>query len=156
MKLPHLFSKQNKKAASETTVLGDVVEYSNAQTEPLNPIFQTLSDFIGKTPAAKFLSAETTEQGWWVRMEIDIHHNLAWQVVQEYGYVLNNVSFTEKLPTVFKPTSPPPYMNGGPEDFLTWIIECHVNDFRPELAKEWLEGRLPRPIGDLTEWEHSD
>jgi hypothetical protein len=38
-------------------------------------------------------------------------------VVQELGHVLNYVSVTEPLPTVFKPVSPPPYMNGDRRSF---------------------------------------
>ncbi|SPE35761.1 hypothetical protein SBA3_2300022 [Candidatus Sulfopaludibacter sp. SbA3] len=52
-------------------------------------------------------------EGWWVKFAIDISHRLAWNVVQELGHVLNYLSVNERLPTVFKPVSPPPYANGG-------------------------------------------
>jgi hypothetical protein len=51
-----------------------------------------------------------------VKFAIDIEHPLAWSVVQELGHVLNYVSLEERLPTVFMPVSPPPYMNGGPDE----------------------------------------
>jgi hypothetical protein len=89
---------------------------------------------------------------WWVKFRIDIQHRLAWQVVQEIGHVANYLSVDERLPTVFYPASPPPYMNGGPEEFLSWVIENSDKNFTPSDMKEWLEGRLPRPVSDETEW----
>lgn len=66
---------------------------------------------------------------WWVKRQIDIEHPLAWQVVQELGHILNYMSISEPLPTIFKPVSPPPYMNGGPKDFLSWVIESTKTEF---------------------------
>ncbi|HEY4328584.1 MAG TPA: hypothetical protein VGN88_02520 [Phycisphaerae bacterium] len=90
---------------------------------------------------------------WWVKFTIDIDHRLAWNVVQELGNVLNYLSVEERLPTVFKPVSPPSYLNGGPRDYLSWVIESTAADFTPKKCAEWLEGRLPRPVDDLGEWE---
>jgi hypothetical protein len=50
----------------------------------------------------------------------------------------------ERLPTVFYPVSPSPYMNGGPQEFLSWVIEAKDKDFKLETLKEWLQGRLFR------------
>ena len=61
------------------------------------------------------------------------------------GHVLNYLSLNERLPTVFKPVSPPPYLNGGPAEFLSWVIECSDDSFTPSRATEWLAGRLPKP-----------
>jgi hypothetical protein len=93
---------------------------------------------------------------WWVKLRIDIKHPLAWRVVQELGYVLNYLSIEERLPTVFKPVSPPPYMNGGPEEFLSWVIECHDPAFSPAAVCDCLEGRLPRPAEDRSQWAVSE
>ena len=93
---------------------------------------------------------------WWVKFSIDTSHHLAWQVVQELGYVLNYVSADERLPTVFMPVSPPPYMNGGPEEFLSWVIEAQDVAFTPSLCVEWLEGRLPRPVEDVEQWKQNE
>src|SRR5687767_10199695 len=117
--------------------------------------FATLETFLGRVPAltgpiGKGAEADGT---WWVKFGIDIDHELAWRIVQEFGHVLNYVSLDEQLPTVFKPVSPPPYMNGGPREFLSWVIECDDPEFAPAQCAEWLEGRLPRPVEDLTEWE---
>ena len=54
------------------------------------------------------------------------------------------------------PVSPPPYMNGGPRDFLSWVIECKDAGFNPEACAEWLEGRLPRPVNELERWKIAD
>ncbi|MDF2408028.1 hypothetical protein GWQ29_01045 [Aeromonas sp. 2HA2] len=56
---------------------------------------------------------------WWVKFEIDIHHQFAWHTAQEFGHVLNYMSVNERLPTSFHPVSPPPYMNGGPDEYLS-------------------------------------
>ncbi|RYG68425.1 hypothetical protein EON80_11705 [bacterium] len=114
---------------------------------------KTLEQYLERVPGVKPLSHGDFEDGnWWLKLDIDISHPLAWHVVQELGYVLNYLSVSEPLPTVFKPVSPPPYMNGGPADFLSWAIESLHPDFSPELCAEWLEGRLPRPVDDLTQW----
>ena len=89
---------------------------------------------------------------WWVKFALDIHHPLAWRVVQELGHVLNSMSLEDRLPTVFMPVSPPPYMNGGPDQCLSWVVEGEGAAFSPADCVVWLEGRLPRPVDDLTQW----
>jgi hypothetical protein len=73
-------------------------------------------------------------------------------VVQELAHVLNYLSVNERLPTVFMPVSPPPYLNGGVE-FLSWVIECRDHGTTPERITEWLSGRLPRPVDERQSWE---
>ncbi|MFD2234729.1 hypothetical protein [Phaeospirillum tilakii] len=89
---------------------------------------------------------------WWIKFSIEIDHQLAWYTVQELASVLNELSMSERLPTVFKPVSPPPYMNGGPGDYLSWVIECRDDAMRPGTVADWLESRMPRPVDDLTMW----
>jgi len=122
------------------------------------PEFAKLAAFLGAIPAiasrrpSGVLGSGRTDDGkWWVKLMIDLHHPLAWSTVQEFGYVLNYLSLLEPLPTVFKPVSPPPYLNGGPE-FLSWVIESSVPDFSPDMAADWLKGRMPDPIGDPAAW----
>lgn len=93
---------------------------------------------------------------WWVKFTIDTKHPLAWHVVQELGCVLNYLSIEERLPTVFMPVSPPPYMNGGPRDFLSWVIESKDPGFESASCAKWLEGRLPQPVDDLSQWEDEE
>ncbi|QJX45528.1 hypothetical protein HMJ29_00665 [Hymenobacter taeanensis] len=116
--------------------------------------FDSLQTFLLQIPALEGVDGkEINEDGlWWVKFRIDIKHPLAWQVVQELGHVVNYLSLHEKLPTRFYPVSPPPYMNGGPEEFLSWVIENTSKDFTPNNLKTWLEGRLPQPVYDETEW----
>ncbi|MGF6274426.1 hypothetical protein ABIB38_002808, partial [Massilia sp. UYP11] len=87
-----------------------------------------------------------------VQFAIDVDHPLAWQVVQELAHVLNYLSVSERLPTVFKPLSPPPYLNGRPRDYLSWVIECADSTFRPGTVTKWLESRLPQPVDGLSQW----
>lgn len=115
--------------------------------------FTKLLDYLSAVPSVNPLSHGSHGNGcWWVKLSIDIDDPLAWHVVQELGHVLNLVSVEERLPTVFKPVSPPPYLNGGPRDFLSWVIETTAPDFRPGTCADWLEGRLPRPVSDLSQW----
>ncbi|QJD80288.1 hypothetical protein [Spirosoma rhododendri] len=117
--------------------------------------FKTLNEYLEKVPAIeKPIAFGVDGNGlWWVKFRIDITHQLAWQVVQEVGFVCNYLSLDERLPTVFYPVSPPPYLNGGPQDFLSWVIETKDKDFKPGTLKQWLEGRLPRPVDDLMQWQ---
>ena len=121
---------------------------------------QSLLDFIATIPAIRLtdtpsrgIGSGADEQIWWVKFGIDVDHPLAWRVVQELGHVLNLLSLEERLPTVLKPVSPPPYMNGGPEDLLSWVIEYPKAEMAPDTVREWLEGRLPRPIDDPEAWD---
>lgn len=94
-----------------------------------------------------------TDDGiWWVKFSLSLNHELAWNVVQELAHVLNHLSVSERLPTVFKPVSPPPYLNGGPRDFLAWVIECKEGAMAPSTVADWLESRLPRPVEDISAW----
>ena len=121
--------------------------------------FHNLLAFLGRIPAVQTnetpwggLGSGMDEAGWWVKFSLDIDHRLAWSAVQELGHVLNGLSLSERLPTVFKPVSPPPYLNGGPEDFLSWVIECTAPTMKPGTIADWLEGRLPQPVDDTSAW----
>jgi hypothetical protein len=117
-------------------------------------LFAPLLEYLAQVPSITGAIGHgvTDPGGWWIKFTIDIAHPLAWSVVQELGFVLNYLSLDERLPTVFKPVSPAPYLNGGPQDFLSWVIECNTSDFTPGKCAEWLEGRLPRPVADLNQW----
>jgi len=114
-----------------------------------------LIEFLKRIPSIEeHISAGVYDDGnWWIKFKIDIKHDLAWNVVQELGHIINYVSIEQPLPTSFYPVSPPPYMNGAPSDFLSWIIESRNKEFAPDDMLEWLEGRLPRPVDDLANWE---
>jgi hypothetical protein len=120
--------------------------------------FSPLERFLRRVPAISGPIGKGSDQSgtWWIKFSIDIEHELAWRVVQEFGYVLNYVSLDERLPTVFKPVSPPPYLNGGPNEFLSWVIECDRSDFAPGECAEWLEGRLPKPVDDVATWKNEE
>lgn len=120
--------------------------------------FGRLLDFLARIPALETddgpghgIAAGEEAGAWWVKFSIDIQHHLAWQLVQELAHVLNYLSVDERLPTVFKPVSPPPYLNGGPDEFLGWVIEC-PDEMTPNKVAEWLESRLPQPVDDEEAW----
>jgi len=114
-----------------------------------------LENYLNKIPSInKPFGKNMDKKGyWWIKFTIDISNELAWNVVQELAHVLNYLSINDRLPTIFIPVSPPPYMNGGPKEFLSWIIESKSTKFTPEKCLEWLEGRLPDPVNDISEWK---
>ena len=116
--------------------------------------FEKLLGFLARVPAIQpgIGTGPLDGTGWYAKFGIDIHHQLAWRVVQEFGHVLNYLSINERLPAVFKPVSPPPYLNGGPEEYLSWVIESNDPSFTPNDAATWLEGRLPVPVENEAEW----
>ena len=120
--------------------------------------FDSLVEYLTLLPSVN--AAIGTGRGpdgtWWVKFSLDITHPLAWNVVQELGHVLNYLSVNERLPTVFKPVSSPPYLNGGPREYLSWVVECSNPDFKPGTVRKWLEGRLPQPVQDPSQWPAVD
>lgn len=127
-------------------------------SEDHHPKFGTLIGFLSRIPAvetndtpSRGFGSGSEERAWWVKFSIDIDHDLAWHAVQELGCVLNYLSVGERLPTVFKPVSPAPYLNGGPEEFLSWVIEC-PDSMPPGTVAKWLEERLPKPVEDEAAW----
>lgn len=115
--------------------------------------FTTLIQYLERMPAVGFINCGSDEEGfWWVKFKIDIDNEYAWNVVQELGCVVNYISVYERLPTIFYPVSPAPYLNGGPREYLSWVIETKDKDFRPGTLKKWLEERLPNPVDDLEQW----
>ena len=120
--------------------------------------FESLLAYLRRVPGIdKSIGNGRSDDGkWWVKFSIDIEHALAWNVVQEFGHVLNYLSIGERLPTVFMPVSPPPYMNGGPREYLSWVIESKDPKFKPGTCMKWLEGRLPRPVDDASEWSKDE
>lgn len=120
--------------------------------------FDKLLAWLRRVPAMQpaIGTGKFPDGNWWVKFGLDIEHPLAWRVVQEFGHVLNYLSQNERLPTQFMPVSPPPYLNGGPEEFLSWVIESRDPKFKPGTAAEWLEGRLPNPVDDPAQWADDD
>jgi hypothetical protein len=121
--------------------------------------FVPLLNYLARVPALTppFAAGVFDDNGcWWVKFSLDIEHPLAWNVVQEFGHIFNEISVEERLPTVFMPVSPAPYLNGGPADFLSWVIESKDASFEPAKAAEWLEGRLPNPVDDAAQWDSGE
>ena len=117
--------------------------------------FKKLLNYLEKIPSIeKNISFGSDDDGfWWLKFRIDITNKISWKVVQELGCVINYLSINERLPSVFYPVSPAPYLNGGPEDFLSWVIKTKDPKFKPGTLMKWLEGRLPNPVDDYEQWE---
>ena len=117
--------------------------------------FESLKQYLQKIPAISSVFAHDVydDGNWWIKFKIDVDNQFAWHAVQEIGCVVNYLSVNERLPTVFYPLSPAPYLNGGPDDYLSWIIESKDPNFKPGTLMKWLEGRLPQPVDDLEAWD---
>lgn len=133
-----------------------------SQSSSHHPAVAKLIGFLLRIPAIDSAEVEETigshvdGSDWWVKFQIDLDHPLAWRTVQELAFVLNMLSLTERLPTVFKPVSPPPYLNGGPYENLSWVIEGTLEAMRPGTVADWLESRLPQPVEDEDAWDEGD
>ncbi|QUL39104.1 hypothetical protein [Erythrobacter sp. JK5] len=128
-----------------------------------HPRFHKLLSYLSRVPSVQVNTTEfagfgtgDSEQGWYIKFSLDIRHPLAWHAVQEMGHVLNYLSVDDRLPTIFMPVSPPPYLNGGPAYFLSWVIECSDHQTTPGAIADWLEGRLPQPVEDQDQWATDD
>src|SRR5215475_3640543 len=106
-----------------------------------SPDFEKLLAFMEKLPAIdlpagrKSIGRGTSENGnWWVKFTLNTKHDLAWRHVQEMGFVLNYVSVEQRLPTVFMPVSPPPYLNGG-EEFCLGSLNRKIPHLHPTNAQ---------------------
>ena len=118
---------------------------------------KNLTDFLVRIPSLRLLShSPPTEPQWWVKLKIDIKSPVAWHVVQNLGFVLNYLSLEEPLPIVFRPVSSPPYLNGGPEDYLSWVIEAEIPFLDAGATASCLQERLPDPVHDEAQWLNQD
>jgi hypothetical protein len=114
---------------------------------------QKLEILLSKIPGIEKVASNKEESGyWWIKFSIDIEHRLSWHIIQEFGHIVNYISVNEPLPTIFYPVSPPPYLNGGPKLFLSWVIENKHPLFTPDNMADWLEARLPDPLDDESKW----
>jgi hypothetical protein len=118
---------------------------------------QKLRAYLEKIPAvSEVATSDANEPEWWLKFSIDIDSPIAWHVVQELGHILNYISMNERLPTLFMPVSPPPYINGGPEDFLSWVIEARGPGVDAGEICRVLEERLPVPVDEIDAWLDQD
>ena len=112
--------------------------------------FDNLLKFLSKIPSiGEPINYGLEKDFWWVKFQINIDNPLAWNIVQELAHLLNYLSIKDRLPTIFMPVSPPPYLNGGPREFLSWVIQVKSEKFTPDDVKAWLKSRLPDPVNDI-------
>jgi|SRR5580765_369726 len=98
--------------------------------------FAPLLAYLRRIPAIDPIAHDGTdsnqEGAWLVKFRIDIGHPGAWKAVMDLGYAVNWISIADPLPTVFKPVSAPPDMNGNePRELLWWLIQCWTPSFTP-------------------------
>ncbi|MFT0211004.1 hypothetical protein VQ643_00105 [Pseudomonas sp. F1_0610] len=162
--LPKKLKKTLEKEASDASInlAAHIVKKLERITSPAEYInkkklkagLPILVDFVSKLPGVSIIASEVTRDAyWWIKFDIDSSHPLVWRVIQELSFVFNSIALSDPLPTVFKPSSPPPYLNGGPEEFLSWVVESTYNYIDPTWIKEAIENVLPNPIDDITQWD---
>jgi hypothetical protein len=141
-----------------TDILAERVGPANAlKPETMAAGLAKLRTLLSRIPGVRVLSvSRDTEPYWWLKLTINQDSRIAWHVIQELGFVLNDISLGERLPTIFMPVSPPPYLNGGPRDFLGWVIEAQLPYIHPGEIADILMGRLPQPVEDETQWLATD
>ena len=81
---------------------------------------------------------------------------VAWYVVQGLGFVLNSLSSDEPLPTIFRPVSSPPHLNGGPGGHLAWVVEAQLPFLDAGTVASFLQDRPPRPVAEEARWLEAD
>jgi hypothetical protein len=114
---------------------------------------KVFKDFLLTIPCiTDVMIPDSVDRNWFLKLQIDISSPIAWNFVQEFGHILNYISLDERLPTKFYPVSAPPYLNGGPQDFLYWIIESTQSETNPKFILEYLVGRLPEDVSIEANW----
>jgi hypothetical protein len=125
----------------------------NFQAEKIEAGLQKIKQLLCRIPAIGYIgNSKAGEAYWWIKFRIRVDSKIAWNVVQELGHILNYLSYEERLPTTFHPVSAPPYLNGGPEEYLYWVIEPTIPFLNTELVYEYLEGRLPKDLEKEESW----
>jgi hypothetical protein len=116
-----------------------------------------LVSLIGSLPAVKqgIGRSEPEDYCWWIKFSLDRKHPLVWHVIQRLGHVLNYITLEERLDVVFRPVSPPPYLNGGPE-YLSWVIEATKRYVNPETVRKVLRAQLPATLSSEKQWREYD
>lgn len=137
-----------------TDILNDsLAPDGNFDKEYIQAGLEKIKTLLTSIPCIQFVgTSEIGEPFWWLKFGIDIHSKIAWPIVQELGHILNYLSVDSKLPTSFYPVSPPPYMNGGPEEFLSWVIEPVIPYVDTNDIYDYLEGRLPEAYDKEENW----
>lgn len=61
--------------------------------------FDTLNEYLRRVPGidGPISNGRSGDGNWWTKFAIDIRHPLAWNVVQEFGCVLNYQSLLEYI-----------------------------------------------------------
>jgi len=147
------FLKLTKERYLRQLLEANVIDAAGFRPKDIEKGLPVLVDLLNKIPTIRVISSDIgVYSKWWIKFDIDINHKLAWRVVQELGFVLNFISLRELLPTTFKPVSPPPYLNGGPDGCLTWVIESEVAFLDPNYIAAVIAERLPNPLNDEQQW----
>ena len=157
-----LYYRLEQEANGLSTTIGqrlkDLLDQRVAPSANFDPDFiqnglEKIRDLLRSIPGIGHVGiSEPGTAYWWLKFDIDIKSKIAWQIVQELGHILNYLSVDDKLPTRFYPVSPPPYMNGGAEDFLSWVIEPSIPYVDPHHIYAFLNGRLPENYDKEESW----
>lgn len=108
---------------------------------PTGGEIEELAAFLERLPGVSVLAFELAPTTRWrVVIEICAGHELAWRVVQELSFVLNYISVSERLPTVFRPLA------------KGWSVESTLPHVDPRAIAQCLESYVPSPE-DPEDWD---
>lgn len=151
------FKKNKPKGENpEKSILEEMERLENEDRSPHEKKLSKLVAYLNRLPGTQASAGRFTKEGWHVSLLIDIDHSLAWNVVQELGFFCNSPSIGQGSGLEFFPISPPPYLNGGPREFLSWTLSHTGSNFSPSEVAKSIEGVLPQPVEDEAEWPHDE
>ena len=145
--------KKRVRKSQDASVLKEYLDvFQNDESEGRGGEY--IKQFFGKIPCVQGV-VFVNINSWYIKLDFDLNSKIVWNVIQELSFVLNNLSLLKKLPVIFKPISPPPYLNGGPERFLSWIIEPTSQGVDPTIIISTLAMYLPTQIENEKAWIHT-
>ena len=122
--------------------------------------FDRLIEFLDSLPAiSRFEHPVPPNYGmgrfedgnWWIKFQIDIEDELAWDIVQLLAFVANGAALNDPFPTQFFPSAPPPENGGGPKELLAWVVESTDPKFTPDEFRDALSFYIPTEREDIIE-----
>lgn len=117
-----------------------------------------LAEFLARIPAVEADEAPTfgmssgeADGRWWIRFQIDIDDDLAWETVEALAFAANAAGEA----TVLRPVIVESDTSEGPEDSLVWMLDAPLG-VSPDDVRSRLESLLPYPVDDLAAWGEED
>lgn len=107
------------------------------------PALDQLREVLQRAPAVHVLGTGRHADGnWWVRVSLDVRNPLVWDVVREFGCVVDYLSPERPWRLVFMPGFHAPGVRGE-HDCSSWMLASQDPTLSPAAVARWLEICLP-------------